>query len=193
MIIDRQRVYAIDADRWTKVGISTSPVRRLKEIQTNCPFPVTLSAVYASDNARVFETKLHDRFDEYRADRGGGSEWFELPDDIHAALAGSSFQRVGSKDDPVPAPRWPLIGVEQADALPSPRDESEGPCGDCGRSYTAGIAALHDDADQETRTAALSLCVSCTIERWPAGLDIDLPLAASDVKISKRENKIVLK
>jgi len=65
-----------------KIGIATDVRRRMKNLQTNCPFPLKLLKNWKCNDPLTFERKLHSKYARHR--RIG--EWFCLPDHLFAAL-----------------------------------------------------------------------------------------------------------
>lgn len=64
-------------DMWVKIGVSGSPLNRLKDIQPYCPLPLKLQYAEYSPNATGLEVKLHQEFASKRV----RNEWFCLNDD----------------------------------------------------------------------------------------------------------------
>ena len=65
-----------------KIGLSTDPIRRVREIQEYCPYDVELISFSGFRNSQLAEEILHDHFDEQHV-RG---EWFEIHDEIMPLL-----------------------------------------------------------------------------------------------------------
>lgn len=63
-----------DADSLYKIGVSKSPQRRLKEVQTGNPSKVTLITIYQSEIAYKIEKVLQRRYSHLRKE----GEWFDL-------------------------------------------------------------------------------------------------------------------
>jgi len=72
-------------DTYIKIGVSSNPHKRLKQIQTGNPKPVDIwfTAILCGD----YEKDIHSILQGARA--SGGSEWFRLSDDrVSAFIAG---------------------------------------------------------------------------------------------------------
>ena len=67
-----------------KIGIAIDANKRLKGIQTSCPFPVEILKTWKSENALAVEQAMHRQFAEHRLN----GEWFKLPDCVLAMLNG---------------------------------------------------------------------------------------------------------
>lgn len=73
-------IYFIHCEGYLKIGMSTlHPRERLQTMQTGCPFPLELVAVWTMDIAfvRIAERFLHERFGDRRHTR----EWFAIDAD----------------------------------------------------------------------------------------------------------------
>lgn len=57
-----------------KIGVSNSPVNRLKTLQTGCPFLIYLQHTFATKKAYKVEKKLHKKVAKYSAN----GEWFRV-------------------------------------------------------------------------------------------------------------------
>lgn len=78
-----------------KIGISSNPDKRLKQVQTGYPFTLTIWRSVYIPNARTWELRLHKEFDKYRLD----GEWFKAK--VFELIDWSVFQ-----------PDSPSIGVD---------------------------------------------------------------------------------
>lgn len=58
-----------------KIGKAKNPERRLRELQTSCPYALELRQKRQTETARAVEQYLHGYFSRYRR-RG---EWFDIP------------------------------------------------------------------------------------------------------------------
>lgn len=73
-----------------KVGRSSDPERRLRELQTGSPYKLKLILVLRDEGHR--EKALHDRLSGYRSQGTYQGEWFvepglvSLPDDVYEQL-----------------------------------------------------------------------------------------------------------
>ena len=64
-----------------KIGVTKRKViKRLKEHQTGASNELHILSEYESEYYHRVEATLKNRYRQYRSD--GGTEWFELPDDI---------------------------------------------------------------------------------------------------------------
>ena len=70
-----KKVYLIRGnDGKYKIGVSKTPTKRIKPIQTGNPDQLTIVEVYESNNAYKIETALHNKY-AYTRNTG---EWFDL-------------------------------------------------------------------------------------------------------------------
>lgn len=69
-----------------KIGISDTPEKRLKSIQTGCPYKVNILSYYPDLDYKT-EKDLHRRFRESRL-RG---EWFRINDEIRKLIEDKPF------------------------------------------------------------------------------------------------------
>jgi len=53
--------------RYIKIGISKDPAKRLKELQTGCPFYLEIIEVFQTEDARYLESKLHKDLERYQS------------------------------------------------------------------------------------------------------------------------------
>lgn len=83
------RVYFIRAvnTRMFKVGISSDPRRRLKEMQIGSPAKLVLTRNVACSNAADVERKIHECFAKYRSH----GEWFSCPIEKALSIFDSHF------------------------------------------------------------------------------------------------------
>jgi len=64
-------------------GTTNSPLSRIREIQTGCPYPLELFAGFESDDCWSCERKMHDALAEHRTI----GEWFDVtPDAMYSAI-----------------------------------------------------------------------------------------------------------
>lgn len=75
-------VYFLGAGSLVKIGASDHIERRIKQVQTTCPYDVRLLATSGGD--RTEEARLHRRFAPYRV-RG---EWFRHEGALATYIAG---------------------------------------------------------------------------------------------------------
>ena len=69
---------------YVKVGIANNPDRRKKEFQTAYPCDVIMLRVYEfalKKEAQIREKDIHRRYKKYQL-KGGGREWFYVPDSV---------------------------------------------------------------------------------------------------------------
>lgn len=76
-------VYIAKAERYTKIGMSKTPIKRISMFDVQSPFDVNLVLLIPSDNMDLTEAELHERFSHRRV-RG---EWFDLSTDEIASIA----------------------------------------------------------------------------------------------------------
>ena len=57
-----------------KVGYSTNIGKRISQVDTNCPFPLTKFLMFKSPRANVIERCIHIRFRKHKT----SGEWFKL-------------------------------------------------------------------------------------------------------------------
>lgn len=60
-----------------KIGIASHVKKRVRSLQTSCPFPIKLLKSWMCTDARSLEELLHSKYAKYRQ----SGEWFHLPDD----------------------------------------------------------------------------------------------------------------
>lgn len=105
--VDERVVYIIDVGEYTKIGYASDPNARRSVIQSHNPTPVTLVGTIETDDAPRLESTLHARLAEHRCQSGGGGEWFDLPDDIHKALADADYLASTTlSENPTPHESW---------------------------------------------------------------------------------------
>lgn len=94
MTLDARKVYLMDSVDCTKIGYATDPDTRLSSTQSGNPLPLRLAGVIETDHAPRLEEKLHQLLADYRCEKGGGTEWFDLPADIDEVLAETAYVSV---------------------------------------------------------------------------------------------------
>lgn len=67
-------VYVIGGDQHFKIGIALNVKKRMKCLQTSCPFRLTLVKEWKHDEARTMESLLHQKYDAFHS----SGEWFKL-------------------------------------------------------------------------------------------------------------------
>lgn len=95
-------VYVISGGRrHVKIGISLEPKKRLKGVQTGCPFTLRLAGTWRTDRAREIEKKAHGLLAKYR----WAGEWFDVPRQVAVLVVGmlvaANPARADSPDKPV--------------------------------------------------------------------------------------------
>lgn len=80
------KIYLMETDGYTKIGISTEPKRRRETIQSHTPKPVTIITTIESPTPKRTEGVLHRAFKEYQTTTA--REWFDLSDRISGELIG---------------------------------------------------------------------------------------------------------
>ena len=66
----------------SKIGVSENPNKRIKQLQTGCPYKLEISKVFESKYTTKVETTLHSRFSHFKVDEeihNLNGEWFCLP------------------------------------------------------------------------------------------------------------------
>jgi len=72
-----------------KIGVSKNPEKRIKQLQTSCPYKIKM--ILRIEKRADLEKQLHDRLKKFRTTRSN-QEWFdfdslsELPDWIYEKL-----------------------------------------------------------------------------------------------------------
>jgi len=66
-----------------KIGFSKTPNKRLKGIQTGCPYPIKI--LYLFVGSINLEKQLHKKYSKYRLN----GEWFSYTGELRAALENS--------------------------------------------------------------------------------------------------------
>lgn len=74
------KIYIIRAGNtnYYKIGFSTDADKRLKDLQTGCPF--RLYKLVECEGNLTYEKMIHDYFNEYKCRNNG--EWFEMDIDV---------------------------------------------------------------------------------------------------------------
>lgn len=75
-----RKIYVMHTQEYTKIGISKSPEKRKRAIQSHTPRLVELAGIINSDRPGEAERALHNALDEFQTPTE--REWFELPADI---------------------------------------------------------------------------------------------------------------
>ena len=65
-------VYFIEGGGYTKIGKADDPQKRLKELQTGSPFPLSLK--FVTEGGFEKESQIHSALSKYRFN----GEWFEI-------------------------------------------------------------------------------------------------------------------
>lgn len=73
-------IYAIKADRYTKIGVSKNIENRLSNMQSGCPFKIEV--LFTMDGDYEEEGKIHTQLDFYNT----YGEWFDLPFEVDKEL-----------------------------------------------------------------------------------------------------------
>jgi hypothetical protein len=108
-------VYAIQSPenpRHVKLGLSSNPQARLRQLQTGNPYKLALLWTFPCSNMAETETAFHNVFDKYRIT---GGEWFDFhpitdPEHMEAWLTILAYKHF-AKDMPAQM-RKRLAGVE---------------------------------------------------------------------------------
>lgn len=196
MTLDSRKVYLMDAGSFTKIGYSTDPEARLSSAQSGNPQPMRLTGVIETNHAPHLEEKLHELLSDYRCEMGGGKEWFDLPEDIHDVLAGTSYlstytlevlQKSGVREPETEDPLLYLDSVsitpeqtreEQRELLRSTRKQKDRICDQqrtkqhttrciiCDTEGPSGKALMPTDASPINKTLARIHCRECTVRMF---------------------------
>lgn len=81
-----------------KIGVAKRPSSRLRDLQTSCPYELSLKRSKQCDDAQAVENYLHTRFSHYRM-RG---EWFDIPPRERKFEIPRTIKDDGSPEPPVP-------------------------------------------------------------------------------------------
>ena len=100
---DDRKIYLMECNEYTKIGISSNPEERLVALQAGNPLEITLRSTIKSDVAKRTEEALHRKLDQYRTE--GGEEWFDLPDDVWVFLEERDVLLVSDAQS-LPSPEW---------------------------------------------------------------------------------------
>lgn len=87
-------VYVVRCHDYVKIGIADDIKSRIANLQTGCPYKLTLLRHWRSSDAISEEERLHERWDAYR-ERG---EWFKIPDDKLASWFASLDARLARRN-----------------------------------------------------------------------------------------------
>jgi hypothetical protein len=74
-------MYSSGVDAY-KIGVSKNSEKRLKQLQTGCPYQIELKSVFKTYRPFRVETALHNRYLQYKHNYDGdpiSGEWFQLP------------------------------------------------------------------------------------------------------------------
>lgn len=63
-----------------KIGFSANPNKRIKEVQTGCPYLLKILLIFQAD--KYTETRLHHKYSKYR--RNG--EWFNIAGELKSSI-----------------------------------------------------------------------------------------------------------
>lgn len=110
-------VYAIQSPenpRHVKLGLSSNPKARLRQLQTGNPYKMVLIWTFPCRNMAEIETAFHKVFDKYRIP---GGEWFDFrpiddPEHLVAWLTILACKYLADPKEIPPALRDRLTGVE---------------------------------------------------------------------------------
>jgi len=87
--------------RHVKIGISSDPKKRLKGVQTGCPFTLRLAQTWHTKRAREIEKKAHTLLAKYR----WAGEWFDVPTQVAVLAVGMLVAANPHRsDEPKPRP-----------------------------------------------------------------------------------------
>lgn len=72
-----------------KIGISTNPDKRLKQLQTGCPYKLSILAIVKGMDYES-ERNLHKRYSEYRIN----GEWFRIRGEIKKLIGDKKENKI---------------------------------------------------------------------------------------------------
>lgn len=73
--VERAFVYVIEHELGPlKIGVSTNPGQRLKDLQTSCPYELEVRGLIETEQPFGVEKRLHEKFEDSQK-RG---EWYDL-------------------------------------------------------------------------------------------------------------------
>lgn len=82
-ISTHQSVYVLTGGiKHVKIGISHHVEKRIKELQTGCPFEIRLAKAFRTPHARKIEGMAHNVLAKYRK----AGEWFNVPNNVACAV-----------------------------------------------------------------------------------------------------------
>ena len=64
-----------------KIGVSSNSNKRIKQLQTGCPFPIEIRSTYKTELYNKIEKSLHNKFKNKKTNENLeaiSGEWFEL-------------------------------------------------------------------------------------------------------------------
>lgn len=65
-----------------KIGVSKNSEKRIKQLQTGCPYQIEIKSIFKTYRPFKVETALHNRFLKHKRNYDGdpiSGEWFQLP------------------------------------------------------------------------------------------------------------------
>ena len=74
-------MYSAGTDAY-KIGVSKNSEKRIKQLQTGCPYSIEIKSVFKTYRPFKVETALHNRYLQYKQNYDGdpiSGEWFQLP------------------------------------------------------------------------------------------------------------------
>lgn len=71
-------LYVIGCEEYVKIGISKDVAKRFEGLRGSNPYPLTLLASVYCEDAKKYETQLHEGFANFRT----SGEWFKLPEKV---------------------------------------------------------------------------------------------------------------
>ena len=116
MNTNQQEIYVIRQDIDYKIGVSKSPMDRLKKLQTASP--LKLEMVYRGPCRSGDEKRAHSILEEWR----GIGEWFLLPDFIIEEIRALPW-----RDKKISLPRKLSMAKLSGEAVTKPRKKTENP------------------------------------------------------------------
>lgn len=80
-----KKVYLMECNGYTKIGISKDPERRRSQFQSGNPTPIRIVNVIETDVPNIVERILHEAFEDHKT--ATDREWFDLPESIQSELS----------------------------------------------------------------------------------------------------------
>lgn len=76
--MNNKKLYIMQCNNYIKIGVSSYPEKRIKDLQTGNPYEIKLLLAINSDDAYQLENQFH----KYFKNINSGGEWFEINEDV---------------------------------------------------------------------------------------------------------------